>query len=42
MQYIIKNATVKFVVFYQQPSSQDPCVNIAHIRTRYFAALENI
>ena len=32
----INNATVKFVVFSQQPSSQDLCVNIAHIRTKKF------
>ena len=28
------NATVKLVVFSQQPSSQDLCVNIAHIRSK--------
>ena len=32
----IKNATAKFVVFSQQPSSQDLCVNIAHIRSKTF------
>ena len=36
MQYIIKNATVKFVIFYQQPSSHDLCVNIAHTRSKIF------
>ena len=25
---------VKFVIFSQQPSSQDLCVNIAHIRSK--------
>ena len=33
----INNTTVKiFVVFSQQPSSQDLCVNIAHIRSKTF------
>ena len=30
----INNATVKFVEFSQQPSSQDLNVNIAHIRSK--------
>ena len=32
-QCVIKNATVKLVVFCQQPSSQYLCVNITHIRS---------
>ena len=32
----IKNTMVKFVGFSQQPSSQDLCVNIAHIRSKTF------
>ena len=32
----INNITVKFVVFSQQPSSQDLCVNIAHIGSKTF------
>ena len=32
----INNATVEFVVFCQQPSSLDLCVNIAHIRSKTF------
>ena len=32
----INNAVVKFVVFSQQPSSQDLCVNIAYIRSKAF------
>ena len=36
-QCIIKiNATVKFVAFCQQPSSQDLCVTAAHIRSKAF------
>ena len=27
---------VKFAIFSQQPSSQDLCVNIAHIRSKTF------
>ena len=34
--YKKNNATVKFVVFCWQPSSQDLCVNIAHIRSKTF------
>ena len=30
------NATVKFVVFSQQPSSQDFCVNVTHITSKTF------
>ena len=30
----INNSAVKFVLFSQQPSSQDLCVNIAHIRSK--------
>ena len=30
------NATVKFVAFCQQPSSQDLCVTAAHIRSKPF------
>ena len=32
----MNNATVKFVVFSQQPSSQALYVNIAHIRSKTF------
>ena len=32
----INNATVKFIVLSQQSSSQDLCINIAHIRSKTF------
>ena len=35
----INNATVKFVVFSQQPSSPDLCVNIAHIGNETFCCV---
>ena len=35
----INNATVKFAIFSQQPSSPDICVNIAHIRSKTFCCL---
>ena len=35
----INNAVVKFVVFSQQPSSQDLCVNIAYIRSKAFCCV---
>ena len=35
----INNATVKFAVFSQQPSSQDICVYIAHIRRKTFCSI---
>ena len=41
MQFAIKmnNAMVKFVLFYRQPSSQDLCVDIAHIRSKTFGCI---
>ena len=35
----IKNAVVKFVLFYRQPSSQDLCVDIARIRSKTFGCI---
>ena len=35
----INNAMVKFVVFSQQPSSHDLCVNIVHIRSKTFCSV---
>ena len=32
----VNNVAVKFVIFFQQLSSQDLCVNIAHIRSKTF------
>ena len=42
MQCVIKkinNAALKFLVYCQQPSSQDLCVNIAHIRSKTFCCV---
>ena len=35
----INNAALKFLVYCQQPSSQDLCVNIAHIRSKTFCCV---
>ena len=35
----INNTTVKFLVYCQQPSSQDLCVNIAHTRSKTFSCV---
>ena len=38
----INNATVKLIIFSQQPSSQDLCVNISHFRSKTLCGLENM